>query len=108
MTETTPGALGETAAIYKTQAFTTGMARLAALFVAHPELQGLHAEVDHAGHVDIIAIGEPGVLRDWSHALPTARRERGLFTLHSGAAWEDVLQESALDLTIHVRPKAGA
>lgn len=106
MTETTPGALGETAAIYKTQAFTTGMARLAALFVQHPELQGLHAEVDHAGHVDIIAIGEPGVLRDWSHALPAARRERGLFTLHSGAAWEDVLVDGAL--SIHVRPKAGA
>lgn len=105
MTESTPSGLGETAAIYKTQAFTTGMARLAALFVQHPELQGLHAEVDHAGHVDIIAIGEPGVLRDWSHALPAARRERGLYSVHYGQEWEDVLV--AGELRIHVR-KAGA
>lgn len=103
---TIPGGLGETAAAYKTQSFTTGMSRLAALFVAHPELQGLHAEVDQAGHVDIIAVGEPGVLRAWVHALPAARRERGLFTLHSGAAWEDILTENGL--TIHVRPSGGS
>jgi hypothetical protein len=99
--------MGEVAGVYAAHSFTAGMTRLAELFSLHPELQGLHAEVDQAGHVDIIAVGEPGVLRSWIHALPTARRERGLFTLHSGPSWEEVLQAPDLDLTVHVRPRGG-
>lgn len=105
---TTPSGMGEVAGVYAAHSFTAGMTRLAALFVDHPELQGLHAEVDQAGHVDIIAVGEPGVLRSWVHALPAARRERGLFTLHSGPCWEEVLQDPSLGLTVHVRPTGGA
>lgn len=99
--------MGETAGAYSVQSFAEGMARLTALFQSHPELKGVHAEVDRVGHVDIIAVAEHGVLRDWAHALPTARRERGLFTLHSGATWEEVLVDSALNLTVHVRPRGG-
>lgn len=104
----TPGGMGEIAGAYSIHSFAEGMARLTALFQSHPELKGVHAEVDHVGHVDIVAVAEPGVLHDWAHALPTARRERGLFSLHSGATWEEVLQSSELNLTVHVRPKAGA
>lgn len=96
------GGLGDTAGVYSVHSFAEGMARLTALFASHPELRGLAATVDQVGHVDIIATAEPGVLRNWIHALPTARRERGLFTLHSGAAFEEVLREGSL--TVHVRP----
>jgi hypothetical protein len=100
---------GETAAVYATHAqvtaFGAGMALLAEVFTAHPELRGLQATVDQAGHVDIIAYAEHGVLRDWIHALPAAKRTKGLFTLQSGPAYEEVLTEGSL--TIHVRPRGG-
>lgn len=108
MTESSPGALGSTAGAYSVHSFAEGMARLTALFASHPELRGVHAEVDQVGHVDIIAVADAGVLHDWVHAIPTARRERGLFTLHSGASWEEVLQSPELNLTVHVRPRGGA
>lgn len=102
MSEPIPGALGETAAAYKTQSFTTGMANLAQLFQSHPELKGLQATVDSAGHVDIVAAAERGVLHDWVRAIPTATRERGLYTIHSGLAYEEILRDGSL--TVHVRP----
>lgn len=106
MTETTPSGLGETAAIYKTQSFSAGMASLAQLFQSHPELRGLQATVDQAGHVDIIAAAERGVLHDWVRAIPTATRERGLYTIHSGLAYEEILRDGSL--TVHVRPVGAA
>lgn len=106
---TAPGGPGETGAAYATHAqltaFGAGMALLAQVFTAHPELRGLQATVDHAGHVDIIAYAETGVLRDWIRALPTARRSQDLFTLQSGAAIEELLIDGSL--TVHVRPRTG-
>jgi len=99
----TPGGIGDTAGVYAVHTFSEGMARLATLFSSHPELRGLQATVDQLGHVDIVAVAEPGVLHDWIHALPSARREKGLFTLHSGPAYEEVLQ--AEGMTVHVRPR---
>lgn len=106
MTESVPGAVGETAGVYQVAQFSEGMARLAGLFTAHPELKGLLATVDAAGHVDIVAHADHGVLRDWIRALPTARHTKGLFTLQSGPAFEEVLTEGSL--TVHVRPMAGS
>ena len=101
-----PGAVGQTAVVYQVTQFRDGMARLAHLFQIHPELRGLRATVDEGGHVDIIAVAEAGVLHDWIHALPAARREKALFSIHSGLALEEVLRDGPL--TVHVRPKAGA
>lgn len=101
-----PGAIGETAQTYKVTQFRDGMARLAHLFQIHPELKGLQATVDRQGHVDIIAVAEPGVLHDWIHALPAARREKALFSIHSGLELEEVLIDGPL--TVHVRPKGRA
>jgi hypothetical protein len=100
------GGMGDTAGVYAVHSFSEGMARLATLFQSHPELKGLQATVDQMGHVDIIAYAEHGVLRDWIHALPEAKRSKGLFTLQSGLAYEEVLTEGPL--TIHVRPRGGA
>lgn len=106
---TAPSGPGETAAAYSAHnhatAFGAGMALLAQVFTTHPELRGLKATVDEVGHVDIIAYAETGVLRDWIRAFPAATRTQGLFTLQSGAAFEDLLQEGAL--TVHVRPRGG-
>jgi len=98
------GGMGEVAGVYAVHSFSEGMTRLATLFSSHPELRGLQATVDQLGHVDIIAMAEPGVLHDWIHALPAARREKGLFTLHSGPAYEEVLRID--NLTVHVRPRS--
>lgn len=103
---TTPSGPGDTANVYAVHIFSEGMASLAVLFSAHPELRGLQATVDQLGHVDIIAYAETGVLRDWIRALPAARHTHDLYTLQSGAAIEDVLRDGLL--TVHVRPKAGA
>lgn len=109
MTESIPGGIGQTASVYAAHAqvtqFSLGMARLSELFHDHPELRGLQATVDQAGHVDIIAYAETGVLRDWIRALPTARRSQDLFTLQSGAAIEELLIDGSL--TVHVRPRTG-
>jgi len=99
------GGMGDTAGAYAVHGFSEGMTRLAQLFSLHPELRGLQATVDLVGHVDIIAYAEHGVLRDWIHALPAAKRSKGLFTLQSGPAYEEVLTEGLL--TIHVRPRGG-
>lgn len=99
------GQMGETAAAHAVSQFHAGMTRLAWLFSQHPELKGLQATVDQRGHVDIIAYADHGVLRDWIHALPEAKRTKGLFTLQSGPAFEELL--TADHLTIHVRPKGG-
>lgn len=98
--------MGETAGAYSVHSFAEGMARLTALFTSHPELKGLAATVDSGGHVDIIVQAEPGVLHNWVHALPTASRTKGLFSIHSGSAFEEILRDGPL--TVHVRPKAGA
>lgn len=102
----TPSGMGDTAGAYAVHSFAAGMARLAWIFQMHPELRGVQAVVDQTGHVDIVATAEPGVLHDWVHALPNARREQGLFSIHSGAAYEVVLVDEAL--TVHVRPVGGA
>ncbi|HEY9373271.1 hypothetical protein [Streptomyces sp.] len=106
MTGPIPGGAGETAVVYQVTQFRDGMARLAHLFRLHPELKGLRATVDEVGHVDIIAVAEAGVLHDWIHALPAARREKALFSIHSGLQLEEVLRDGPL--TVHVRPKPGA
>jgi hypothetical protein len=106
MTETTPSGLGATAAVYKTQSFTTGMANLAQLFQTHPELKGVQATVDSAGHVDIVAVADKGVLRDWIRALPGARHSKDVYAVHYGHEWEEVLTSGPL--TVHVRPQAKA
>lgn len=106
MTEPIPGALGETAAAYQVAKFSDGMARLAQVFLDHPELVWLKANSNPDGHVDIIVNAGTGILHDWVHALPFARRKQDLYSLHSGAAIEEVLTEGPL--TIHIRPKAGA
>lgn len=108
MTETAPGALGESAGAYSVHSFAEGMARLTALFASHPELKGLAATVDSGGHVDIIAVADNGVLRDWIRALPGARHHKDLYSVHYGHEWEEVLSEGPL--TVHVRrpPKVGA
>lgn len=105
---TAPGGMGEVAGAYSVHSFAEGMARLTALFSSHPELKGLAATVDSVGHVDIIAVAENGVLRDWIRALPTAEHRRDLYSVHYGHEWEEVLVEGPL--TVHVRrpPKAGA
>lgn len=94
--------MGEVAGVYAAHSFTAGMANLAMLFQTHPELRGVQATVDSAGHVDIIAAAERGVLHDWVRAIPTATREKGLYTIHSGLAYEEVLRDGSL--TVHVRP----
>lgn len=104
------GELGATAGTYKAMqdvaAFTDGMARLAQLFVSHPELQWLQATTDPTGHVDIVVSAGTGVLRDWVHALPSARRKQDIYSIHSGAAFEELLVDGPL--TVHVRPRGGA
>jgi hypothetical protein len=97
--------MGETASAHAVSQFHAGMSRLAWLFSQHPELKGLQATVDQQGHVDIIVNAGAGVLHDWVHALPEAKRTRGLFSLQSGPAFEELL--TADHLTIHVRPKGG-
>lgn len=102
---TAPGA-GETAGVYSVHSFSEGITRLADLLKSHPELVWVRASADPAGHVDIIVDAGTGVLHDWVHALPTARRKQDLFSLHSGAAVEEVLIDGSI--TVHVRPRAGA
>jgi hypothetical protein len=98
--------MGETAGAYAVAGFSEGIARLADLLKAHPELVWVRASADTAGHVDIIVDAGTGVLHNWVHALPTARRKQDLFSLHSGAAVEEVLIDGTL--TVHVRPRGGA
>jgi hypothetical protein len=102
-----PGGIGETAGTYKAvndvAQFTDGMARLAELFLHHPELKWLQATTDPAGHVDIIVSAGTGVLRDWVHALPSARRKQDIYSIHSGAAYEELLVDGFL--TVHVRDR---
>jgi hypothetical protein len=98
--------MGETAGLYSVQSFTEGITRLADLLKSHPELVWVRASADPAGHVDIIVDAGTGVLHAWVHALPSARRKQDLFSIHSGAAIEEVLVDGSL--TVHVRPRAGA
>lgn len=105
MTESIPGGLGATAGAYSVQSFNEGIARLAELLRSHPELVWVRAMADPAGHVDIIVDAGTGVLHNWVHALPTARRKQDLFSLHSGAAIEEILVDGSL--TVHVRPRSG-
>lgn len=104
-----PGGPGETASTYaavrEIDQFSNGMARLAALFSDHPELKWLSATTDPTGHVEIIVNAGTGILRDWVHALPTARRKQDLYSVHSGAAIEEILIEGPI--TVHVRPRGG-
>lgn len=105
-----PGGIGETAGSYaavaKVDSFSQGMSQLAELFQHHPELRWVQASTDPTGHVDIIVLAGTGILRDWVHALPNARRKQDLFSVHSGAAFEDLLIDGPL--TVHVRPGGGA
>lgn len=101
----TPHGIGETASAYSMQSFSEGMTRLAELLRSHPELVWVRASADPAGHVDIIVDAGTGVLHSWVHALPTARRKQDLYSLHSGAAIEEVLVDGSL--TVHVRPRGG-
>jgi hypothetical protein len=100
------GGMGEVAGVYAVHSFSEGMARLAQLLTAHPELVWVRATADPAGHVDIIVDAGTGVLHRWVHALPDARRKQDLFSLHSGAAVEEVLLDGTI--TVHVRPRGGA
>jgi hypothetical protein len=107
---TAPGGPGITGSAYAAVAhidsFSQGMARLAELFTSHPELRWMQASTDPEGHVDIIVSAGTGVLHSWVHALPTARRTKDLYSVHSGAAYEDVLTEGMLK--VHVRKGSGA
>jgi hypothetical protein len=102
---TAPGGPGEAANVYAVHSFSEGMTRLADLLRAHPELVWVRATATPAGHVDIIVDAGTGVLHQWVHALPEARRKQDLFSLQSGAAVEEVLVDQSL--TIHVRPRGG-
>ena len=102
---TPPGGPGQTAGVYAIQSFNEGIARLADLLKSHPELVWVRAMADTAGHVDIIVDAGTGVLHNWVHALPVARRKQDLFSIHSGAAIEEILVDGSL--TVHVRPRGG-
>ena len=97
--------MGQTAGAYAVAGFSEGITRLADLLRAHPELVWVRATADPAGHVDIIVDAGTGVLHHWVHALPAARRKQDLFTIHSGAAIEEILFDGSL--TVHVRPRGG-
>jgi hypothetical protein len=99
------GQMGETASAHAVHSFSEGMTRLAALFSSHPELMWVRATADPSGRVDIIVDAGTGVLHNWVHALPEARRKQDLFSLQSGAAIEEVLIDGTL--TVHVRPRVG-
>jgi hypothetical protein len=101
MTESIPGGPGQTAQVYQVANFSNGMARLAQVFLDHPELVWLRANTNPDGHVDIIVNAGTGVLHAWVHALPSARRKQDLYSLHSGAAIEEILTDGPL--TVHVR-----
>ena len=100
-----PHGPGDTAGTYAVHSFSEGIARLANLLNQHPELIWVRASADTAGHVDIIVDAGTGVLHNWVHALPAARRKQDLFTIHSGAAIEEILVDGSL--TVHVRPRSG-
>jgi len=104
----TPGGPGETAAIYQAvnqvEQFQVHMQWLVSLFSVHPELRAVSATVDK-GHIDIIAEAAPGVLRDWIRALDPRVHEEGLYRVHSGVQYEDVLK--ADHATVHIRRPVG-
>lgn len=102
---TTLGGPGQTAGAYAVHSFSEGITRLADLLKSHPELVWVRATADPAGHIDIIVDAGTGILHNWVHALPAARRKQDLFSLQSGAAVEEVLLDGSL--TVHVRPRAG-
>ena len=99
-----PHGLGETAGTYAAKAsidqFTTDMQWLGDLFHRHPELRAVSATVSK-GHIDIVAVAEPGVLRNWVRALDPEVHEKGMYRIHSGLAPEDVLKTG--HATVHVR-----
>lgn len=102
---TAPGGMGEVAGAYSVHSAMEGIARLAELMKSHPELVWVRASADPAGHVDIIVDAGTGVLHNWVHAMPSARRKQDLFSIHSGAAVEEILIDGSL--TVHVRPRGG-
>lgn len=98
----TPHTPGETASVYKIahELFAENLAMVANLFVQFPTLQATSVEVRN-GHVNIVADGIHGALRDWTHAVCPDRTDVAIFSSQFGVGLEDVLHAGGT--TVHVR-----
>lgn len=92
---TAPGALGETASVY----------RLCNLFREHPELHYRSITIHENGKIEIAADATSGQVRNWARALPNHRETVGLASTHYGSTEAVVLTEDQIAVTI--RPLFG-
>ena len=89
---TAPGALGETAGVYK----------LCRLFTDNPALHYRSITIHENGRIEIACDGGTGVVHDWARALPNRRETVGLAATAYGSTEAVVLTEDML--TVTVRP----
>lgn len=92
---TAPGALGETAAVY----------RLCELFKSNPQLHYREIVVRESGRIEIAVDGGTGIVHDWARALPNRRETVGLAATAYGSTEAVVLTEDFIRVT--VRPPFG-
>jgi hypothetical protein len=90
-----PGALGETAGVYK----------LCQLFTANPALHYHSITIHESGRIEVAVDGGVGVVHDWARALPNRRETVGLARTAYGSTEAVVLTEEPIVVT--VRPVFG-
>jgi hypothetical protein len=80
--------------------FAEQLSMVTNLFIQHPSLQATSVTVKN-GHIDIVAEGIHGVLKDWVRAVNPDHRDIALWSSSMGVGVEDVLHAGAT--TVHVR-----
>ena len=87
---TAPGALGETAGVYK----------LCRLFTANPALHYRSITIHENGRIEIAAEGTHGVLMHWSRAIPEHAHTTALVPTQYGLDEADVIEAAGITVTI--------
>lgn len=96
----TPGSLGETAALY------AAVGSLCALFKGNPDLHAKSILIHENGQVEVAVASEHGALKSWAHALPSHRLAPGLVMTAYGADEADVIEADRIKVTVR-RPLGG-
>ena len=102
---TAPGGRGETAGTYHAHSVMQGhFALMAELFRDHPKLVATSVCIK-GNHVEILADGSAGVVKEWAHALPDHREIPGWAPTSYGGTEAVVLEQDSIQVTI--RPPVG-
>lgn len=93
---------GQTAQAYLAHAalFAEGVHFLDELLTAHPLLHGTEAHI-RPGRLDIVTVGGPGIVRDWSRALPpVVVHDTGIWNHVGRCGVTDVLRTGHITVTV--------